>query len=110
MAEDLGLMQLIYGIAHAVNSSLDLETTLQAVLRAIQQALDARAVVIRMLNADGDELRVVASVGVSEDFLRNVRTEIAPGSVHEQVLAGETYTSRTWRPRKRTCRPGPVTC
>ena len=31
MAEDLGLMQLVYGIAHAVNSSLDLETTLQSV-------------------------------------------------------------------------------
>ncbi len=90
MAEDLGMMQLVYGIAHAVNSSLDLETTLQAVLRAIQEALDVRAVVIRLLNADADELVVAASVGVSSDFLKNVRTKIAPGSVHEQVLAGKT--------------------
>jgi GAF domain-containing protein len=90
MSEDLGLMQLVYGIAHAVNSSLDLETTLQAVLRAIQESLDVRAVVIRLLNADANELQVAASVGVSEEFLQNVRTGIAPGSVHEKVLAGHT--------------------
>jgi GAF domain-containing protein len=88
MAEDLGLMQLMYGIAHAVNSSLDLETTLQAVLNSIQQALDVRAVVIRLLNADADELVVAASAGVSDEFLKNVRTKVVPGSVHEEVLAG----------------------
>ncbi len=60
MAEDMGLMQLMYGIAHAVNSSLDLDTTLQSVLRAIQESLDVRAVVIRLLNADADELQVAA--------------------------------------------------
>ena len=90
MAEDLGLMQLMYGIAHAVNGSLDLETTLQSVLRTIQQSLGVRAVVIRLLNADADELLVAASVGVSEEFLKNVQTKIAPGSVHEQVIAGQT--------------------
>jgi GAF domain-containing protein len=90
MAEDLGLMQLMFGIAHAVNGSLDLETTLKSVLSAIQQSLEVRAVVIRLLNADADELQVAASVGVSDEFLKNVRTGIAPGSVHEQVLAGQT--------------------
>ena len=90
MAEDLGLMQLMYGIAHAVNSSLDLTATLQSVLRAIQESLEVRAVVIRLLNADADELQVAASVGVSDGFLKNVRTRIAPGSVHEQVLSGQT--------------------
>lgn len=90
MADDLGLMQLMYGIAHAVNSSLDLNTTLQSVLRAIQESLDVRAVVIRLLNADATQLQVAAHVGVSEQFLKNVRSTITPGSAHEQVLAGKT--------------------
>ncbi len=90
MAEDLGMMQLMYGIAHAVNSSLDLEATLRAVLHAIQESLDVRAIVIRLLNADADELQVAASVGVSDEFLKNVHTLVTPGNVHEQVLAGKT--------------------
>jgi GAF domain-containing protein len=90
MAEDLGLMQLMYGIAHAVNSSLDLHATLQAVLRSIQESLDVRAVVIRLLNADADALDVAASVGVSDEFLQNVHTSITPGGVHAQVLGGQT--------------------
>jgi GAF domain-containing protein len=90
MADDMGLMQLMYGIAHAVNSSLDLNTTLQSVLRAIQESLDVRAVVIRLLNADATELQVAAHVGVSDGFLKNVRTKITPGSVHEHVLSGKT--------------------
>ncbi|MGE5602637.1 MAG: DUF484 family protein [Nitrososphaerales archaeon] len=90
MAEDLGLMQLMYGIAHAVNSSLDLETTLQSVLRAIQESLQARAVVIRLLNADANELQVAASVGLSDELLKNIGDSVAPGSIHEQVLAGQT--------------------
>jgi GAF domain-containing protein len=90
MPDDLGLMQLMYGIAHAVNSSLDLGTTLKAVLRAIQESLDVRAVVIRLLNADATELQVVASVGVSDEFLTSVKTKITAGSVHAQVLEGHT--------------------
>lgn len=90
MAEDMGMMQLMYGIAHAVNGSLDLATTLQSVLRTIQESLGVRAVVVRLLNADADESLVAASVGVSDEFLNKVRTKIVPGSVHEQVLSGQT--------------------
>lgn len=88
MTEDLGLMQLMYGIAHAFSSRLDRASTSQAVLHAIQESLDVRAVVIRLLNAD--ELVVAASMGVNDQFLQNVHTKIVAGSVHEQVLDGKT--------------------
>ena len=90
MADDMGLMQLMYGIAHAVNSSLDLETTLQSVLHTIQGVARRRQSSSGCSTPTLEELQVAASVGVSEEFLKNVRTQVAPGSVHEQVLAGKT--------------------
>lgn len=91
--DDQPIMRLMYNVAHAVSSSLDLEETLQAVLHSIREALGVRAVVIRLLNADSSAFEVAASDGLSADFLQHVSARITPGSVHEHMLSGKTlYT------------------
>lgn len=96
---NLTMMQLLYEIAHAVNGSLRLDDTLQAVLRAIQETLDVRGVVIRLLNPAANALEVAASVGVSDEFLAALASEIrpdAPDSLPARVLAGATLHEPDW--------------
>jgi len=89
MGNDRDMIQLFYRVAHVINSSLDLQTTLQAILRAVQETLNAKAVVIRLLNPNADALDVAASVGVSEAFLARVPARVEPGTIHQRVLGGE---------------------
>jgi len=89
MNNNQGMIPLFYRVAHVINSSLDLDTTLQAILRAVQEALNAKAVVIRLLNPNADALDVAASVGVSQAFLARVPARVEPGNIHQRVLAGE---------------------
>jgi uncharacterized protein YigA (DUF484 family) len=82
MADDVTPMHLLYSIARATNSSLDLEDTLQALLSGIQEALGVRGVVVRLRHPDADTLEVAASRGVSQVFLELLQPKIVPGSVN----------------------------
>ena len=89
MTADMSYMHLLHSIAHATNSSLNLDDTLQAILLAIQETLGVRGVMIRLLNPDADALEVAASRGVSQSLLAALQPKIVPGSVNAQVMAGE---------------------
>lgn len=89
MTEASDMMHLVYRIAHAINSSLHLEDTLQAILRAMQETLGYNAVVIRLLNPNADAMEAVASIGVSQQALAAMPAPVVPGSVHGRVLQGE---------------------
>jgi GAF domain-containing protein len=83
-------LQLFYRIAHTINGSLDLDATLQAILRAMKDTLGMKAVVIRLLNPDADALEVVAAIGISAGQLAGQPARITPGNIHRRVLDGET--------------------
>lgn len=92
MAEkrDAGMdVEVFYRIAHAVNASLNLEETLQAILQAVTENLGVRAALIRLLGADAQELRLVASVGLSEAYLGKGSVLLSESEVDQRVLAGE---------------------
>jgi GAF domain-containing protein len=89
MIAEMTYMQLLYSIAHATNSTLDLDDTLQAILSGIQETLGVRGVIIRLLNPDADALEVAASRGVSQGLLAALQSKIVTGSVNAQVMAGE---------------------
>jgi GAF domain-containing protein len=90
MSQHLEAMRLLQRIADEVNSSLALEGTLQAILDAIQEGLSAQAVIVRLLNPSADGLEIVASTGVPPDALAGLSVLLAPGSVNERVILGET--------------------
>jgi GAF domain-containing protein len=92
MADDLAMMQLLYRIAHAVGGSLHLDETLQAVLYALQETLNTRGVVIRLLNPAANALDVAASVGLSQPFLDRIDARVAPGNLHARLLDNETVS------------------
>jgi GAF domain-containing protein len=88
MSNSLEMMGFFYQIAHAINASLKLEDTLQAILQAMRNTLGSRAVVIRLLNPEATDLNVVASVGISEAMLLHTPTRLADNPFHQRVLAG----------------------
>jgi GAF domain-containing protein len=83
-------MQFFYRVAHAINASLKLEDTLQAILRAVQETPGAKAVVIRLLNPNADALEVATSIDISPALLAHMPARLADDSAHQRVLAGET--------------------
>jgi GAF domain-containing protein len=86
----LDTMQFFYRVAHAINASLKLEDTLQAILRAVQETPGAKAVVIRLLNPNADALEVAASIDISPALLARAPARLADDRIHQRVLAGET--------------------
>jgi GAF domain-containing protein len=65
MTQDQHMLELFYRVAHTINSSLDLDTTLQAILQAVRDALKVDLVTVRLLSPDANALEPVASIGVS---------------------------------------------
>jgi len=90
MNDNLEMLQLFYRVAHAINGSLDLNDTLQAILHTIQENLSVHAVVIRLLSPNADTMEVAASTGVSQEFLSQVSPKIMPDGIYQQVLDGQT--------------------
>ncbi|MGQ9584144.1 MAG: GAF domain-containing protein [Anaerolineae bacterium] len=92
---------LFYRIAHAINASLKLEDTLEAILTVVRENLTVRAALIRLLDADARELNLVASVGLSEAYLEKGRVLLSESGIDRQVLEGQP----TWVADV-TCAPG----
>ena len=89
MSEALDTMRLFYDVAHAINASLKLEDTLQAIVRAVRETPGAKAAVIGLLNPNADGLEVAASIGACEALLAHAPVRLADDRVHRRVLAGE---------------------
>jgi GAF domain-containing protein len=60
---------LLHDLASSINSSLDIKKILHILTANIADALGMKGVVIRLLNKDTNTLDLVASYGVSEEFL-----------------------------------------
>jgi GAF domain-containing protein len=75
-----------------VNSSLDLSATLDAVVRSVAEAMDAKACALRLLDADSKVLDLVASTGLSVRYLRKGPVEVEASSIDREALAGKTVS------------------
>jgi GAF domain-containing protein len=74
---------LFLELASAINSSLDIREVLHSISEKVCQALDMKGGTIRLLNEDGKSLQLVASYGLSKDFL-----DKGPISPYESITEG----------------------
>lgn len=79
----------LYRVALLVNSSLELSSVLDSVVRSVADAMDARACSLRLLDEHGDVLDLVASVGLSDRYLRKGPVEVAGSPIDREALAGK---------------------
>jgi GAF domain-containing protein len=79
---------LFMELATNINSSLDIRQVLNNLTVDTCEKLGMKGAVIRLLDDDRDELKLVASHGLSEDFLERTRTTTTETA--QRALKGET--------------------
>ncbi len=87
MESQVDFMTGVQEISRLVNSTLDLDTILQTIVRKIPHRMEARACTIRLLNPLTNQLELVASEGVSDTYLQRGKIENEKNIV--MVLSGE---------------------
>ncbi len=73
-------------VARAVVSPLDLDTVLQVILDSAMRFADVPAGNVALFDENQQELTIHAHAGFSPDFARDVRWEVIPGGLTEEVL------------------------
>ena len=79
-------------ISSEINSSLDIQAVLAAILRHTVQDLNYKGGVIRLLSRSGQELELVAATGLSQAYLSKGAVEVERSAMDQKVLQGELVT------------------
>jgi two-component system, NtrC family, sensor kinase len=84
--------ETLLNISRQVNSSLDVQTVLTAILRRTVEELNYRGGIIRLLSPTGQRLELVAATGLSQAYLSKGVVEIERSGIDQKVLQGEMVT------------------
>jgi GAF domain-containing protein len=87
--EKVRLHRSLYHIAAALNTSLDLKPVLQQVLETTVREMWLKAASIRLLDARGQTLQLVAASGLSEAYLAKGEVHVAKSPSDQRALRGE---------------------
>jgi GAF domain-containing protein len=95
MNQDTGLQRKVhalYEITLAVNSSIDEDKVLSAMLERIVTELGYKAATLRLLDEERDQLELKASYGLSETYLRKGAVDVGKSGIDRSVLTGKWVT------------------
>ncbi len=90
MEQQVNFMREVQEITKVVNSSLDLNVVLQAIVERVPRSIGAMGCTIRLLNSLTNHLELVAGHGLSEDYLNKGQVEKEKSIT--MVLSGEPVT------------------
>jgi GAF domain-containing protein len=82
----------LYRVACLVNSSLDLQNTLDATVHSVVEAMQAKAGVLRLLDKGGNVLELVSSYGLSDRYLHKGPVGVSSSIIDREALAGKTVS------------------
>jgi GAF domain-containing protein len=92
MNQDTGLQRKVhalYDITLAINSTLDEDKILLAMLERIVNELGYKAATLRLLDEEQDQLELKASYGLSETYLKKGAVDVAKSGIDRSVLTGD---------------------
>jgi GAF domain-containing protein len=95
MNQDTGLQRKVhalYEITLAINSTLNEDKILSAMLERIVSELGYRAATLRLLDEEQNQLELKASHGLSETYLKKGRVDVSKSGVDRMVLGGRWVT------------------
>ncbi len=78
-------LSVLYDVASCINKSNNLEDLLQRFLHTLTNVVNAKAATVRLLNKD-DQMRLVASIGLSEEIIKLEETLPAPNCLCGKAL------------------------
>ncbi len=87
--------QLFYDLSSMINSTLDIKKILSNMTEGLAKALDVKGVTIRLLNKDTNMLELMASYGLSKEYLS--KGPISPKKGVGLSMNGETVFIRNVR-------------
>ncbi len=78
----------LYEVAQTISSTLRVQQVLDLIARSALAVMDAKACTIRLLSEDGESLRLGASAGLSESYVRKGPVVLAQSELDRRVLEG----------------------
>lgn len=79
-------------VARTVVSTLDLDTLLQAIMESAMQYAETPAGSVALYDSNKKELSLHAHRGLSSEFIKTERWQVAPGGLTEQIInSGEIF-------------------
>jgi GAF domain-containing protein len=90
--ENARLHTSLFRIAQAITSSLELQPMLDQVLSATVLEMGLKAASVRLLDATGKKLELVAAHGLSERYLTKGPVTVLKSPIDQRLLAGESVT------------------
>ncbi len=78
-------LSVLYDVASCINKSNNLEDLLQRFLHTLTSVVNAKAATVRLLNKD-DQMRLVASIGLSDEIIKLEETLPAPNCLCGKAL------------------------
>ncbi len=85
-------MEALRNISKQINSSLDTQEVLTAILRRTVTELNYKGGIIRLLDATGQRLELVAATGLSQSYLNKGGVAVERSGVDQAVLQGHPVT------------------
>jgi signal transduction histidine kinase len=82
-------LQTLYDSAQAINSTLELQQVLDRIAQRTADAMNVRACSIRLLDETGEKLKVAATYGLSDAYVKKGDLVLSQNPLARQVLAGE---------------------
>ncbi len=84
--------EAMLNISRQINSSLDTQTVLTAILQRTVDELNYRGGIIRLLSPSGHHLELVAATGLSQAYLSKGAVDVERSGMDQQVLRGDLVT------------------
>lgn len=79
----------LFEVAKTINSSLRLNTVLDMIARSAVEVMEAKGCVIRLLDETGDNLKLAATFGLSDEYLDKGPVKVSESPVDQEVLQGK---------------------
>src|SRR5437764_769419 len=81
--------QALHQAAMTISSSLELDQVLQSIVMSTSEAMQVKACVLRLLDADSDQLSLSAVYGLSTEYLSKGPVKLASSALDSETLRGE---------------------
>jgi GAF domain-containing protein len=80
--------QALYQAAMTISSSLELDQVLQSIVMSSAEAMQVKACVLRLLDADTDQLQLGAVYGLSDEYLSKGPVKLVNSAIDSETLCG----------------------
>jgi GAF domain-containing protein len=84
--------EAMHNIFRQINSSLDLQAVLTAMLQRTVDELNCKGGIIRLLSPEGRTLELAAAIGLSQSYLSKGLVNVERSAMDRKVLQGELVT------------------